>query len=415
MAPTQAQPFVLPNPVFEGSEKRIEVDFKLSASSPANGLRALTREQLDELMTLAACTIVSNRKNEDLDAYVLSESSLFVYPTKYILKTCGTTKLLHSIPRLLEFAAALGMEPRRCKFSRASFLFPEQQHFPHTSFDDETAFLRQYFGHLGTGGSAYTLGDKFHGLQWHVYVADAEGTQYTAPGRRPTFNLEVIMTELDPAAAQQFFRTDKFVSAARTTLDSGIAGLVPGAVVDDYVFDPCGYSMNGIDGAGLITVHITPEAGFSYASVELSGFEEGAFCANDMVARIAAIFLPGRMCVSMSTDHASKTGYTWGSLAAAPGSFGCHGATCQELSCGGRVSYYSMVADAPKRLAAGAARSASPVSVLRHMPSFCSAGSALSDSDLYMRSDSDMYTSEEESDAGLVRTEAGALAQRCAA
>lgn len=120
-------PEVLPNPVFEGSEKRIEVDFKLSASSPPEGLRALTRAQLDELMTLAACTIVSNRKNEDLDAYVLSESSLFVYPTKYILKTCGTTKLLHSIPKLLEFAAALGMEPRRCKFSRASFLFPEQQ------------------------------------------------------------------------------------------------------------------------------------------------------------------------------------------------------------------------------------------------------------------------------------------------
>lgn len=120
-------PVVLPNPVFEGSEKRVEIDFDWTHDSPANGLRALSRGQLDELMSLAACTIVSSRTNADLDAYVLSESSLFVYPTKWVLKTCGTTKLLSAVPRLLELAATIGMKPRRCKYSRASFLFPEQQ------------------------------------------------------------------------------------------------------------------------------------------------------------------------------------------------------------------------------------------------------------------------------------------------
>jgi S-adenosylmethionine decarboxylase proenzyme len=118
---------ILPNPVFEGSEKRVEIDFVLSHASPLAGLRALSRSQLDELMGLAACTIVSHRTNDQLDAYVLSESSLFVYPTKWVLKTCGTTKLLNAVPRLLEMAAALNMEPRRCKYSRASFLFPERQ------------------------------------------------------------------------------------------------------------------------------------------------------------------------------------------------------------------------------------------------------------------------------------------------
>jgi S-adenosylmethionine decarboxylase proenzyme len=120
---------VLPNPVFEGSEKRLEVDFTIAAGATAGqqGLRALSRAQLDELMTHAHCCIVSSRRNEHFDAYVLSESSLFVYPTKWILKTCGTTRLLNSVPRLLEFAAALGLQPSRCKFSRATFLFPEQQ------------------------------------------------------------------------------------------------------------------------------------------------------------------------------------------------------------------------------------------------------------------------------------------------
>lgn len=68
-----------------------------------------------------------SRTNDRLDAYVLSESSLFVYSSKWVLKTCGTTKLLHSLPRLLEMVAALGMQPRRCKYSRATYLFPNQQ------------------------------------------------------------------------------------------------------------------------------------------------------------------------------------------------------------------------------------------------------------------------------------------------
>lgn len=126
MTTSSASAMILPNPVFEGSEKRVEIDFFPAAAAPA-GLRALPRASLDELMALAACTIVSSRNNDSLDAYVLSESSLFVYPTKWVLKTCGTTKLLNAVPRLLEMAAGLGLQPRRCKYSRASFLFPDQQ------------------------------------------------------------------------------------------------------------------------------------------------------------------------------------------------------------------------------------------------------------------------------------------------
>jgi Adenosylmethionine decarboxylase len=91
-----AQPTVLPNPVFEGSEKRIEVEFGHAShhEEAAAGLRALSRATLDDLMALAACEIVSKTSNDTFDAYVLSESSLFVHPTTWVLKTCGTTRLL---------------------------------------------------------------------------------------------------------------------------------------------------------------------------------------------------------------------------------------------------------------------------------------------------------------------------------
>ena len=97
-AAAMAAPF--PTPVFEGSEKRIEIDFApvLGGDSDAASLRCTGRPQLDVILDLAACCIVSARHGAAFDAYVLSESSLFVYPRKAILKTCGTTKLLAAVP-----------------------------------------------------------------------------------------------------------------------------------------------------------------------------------------------------------------------------------------------------------------------------------------------------------------------------
>jgi hypothetical protein len=410
----------LPNPVFEGSEKRIEIDFyPPGPASPHEhqGLRALPRTLLDELMSLAACTIVSSRSNAHLDAYVLSESSLFVYPTKWVLKTCGTTRLLAAVPRLLEAARIeLGMTPRRACFTRASFLFPEQQPAPHTSFESEARFLRSCVApELGVPGAAYVLGDMLSGLQWHVYVADADGAAYTAAHpvaaaaaadadaaadalarglslgaassavateedgavaakaaaeaaiptapRRPTHKLEVCMTGLCPEAAKRFFRSPVNPlwpldgGAADVTRATGLGALVPGALTDDYVFEPCGYSMNGIDGPGLVTVHITPEDGFSYASVELAGFSAEQYDPAAMVDQIAAIFRAEHMSVSLSVDAAPPSGeYGWGALSAPPAGYACGSATCQELAAGGRVAYYTF---AP--LPGAVQRPASPV------------------------------------------------------
>jgi hypothetical protein len=89
---------------------------------------------------------------------------------RMVLKTCGTTKLLSCVPYMCQLAEGLSMAPARVKYTRASFLFPEQQPAPHTSFDAECCALRCAFGSLGSS-SAYVLGDGLNGLQWHVFVA----------------------------------------------------------------------------------------------------------------------------------------------------------------------------------------------------------------------------------------------------
>lgn len=341
----------LPNPAFEGSEKRLEIDFSpsLLGGAASRGLRALSRDQLDELMDLARCTIVSQRSNNHLDAYVLSESSLFVYPTKWVLKTCGTTRLLHSLPRLLDMAASLGLAPRRCKFTRASFLFPEQQLYPHCSPKNEFDYLQKYFGHLQPGGGqAVIVGELSDGLQWHVYTSEAPGTANdTLP---PICNLEICMTELGLDAARQFYRDGGFVDAAATTLGTGIAQLQPGAIIDDYVFEPCGYSMNGVQDSSLMTIHVTPEPGHSYASLEMSGYAGDIPDPSNALAAALRIFRPGRVSLALAMDKLPKCEQNesagWGLLSSLPGDYVCCSAELLDMPDGGRLAYYTFV-DSP--------------------------------------------------------------------
>jgi S-adenosylmethionine decarboxylase len=123
--------------MFEGPEKTLEVVFRrahdahfvdtsigeicedgllpLDCTPPAKdytrvGLRRMERAELDLLCTRARCSILSSVSNRYLDAYVLSESSLFVYPYMVVIKTCGTTTLLRCIATLIDIGRKYGLE-----------------------------------------------------------------------------------------------------------------------------------------------------------------------------------------------------------------------------------------------------------------------------------------------------------------
>jgi len=86
--------------VFEGPEKKLEVYFSRCPTS-ADGLRQVSMEDLAEMLDMAACSILHHTQNAYFDAYLLSESSCFVFPDRVILKTCGTTTLLLVLPKVL--------------------------------------------------------------------------------------------------------------------------------------------------------------------------------------------------------------------------------------------------------------------------------------------------------------------------
>ena len=65
------------------------------------------RSRLEELLSIVNCSIVSTTRNSQVDAYVLSESSMFISKRRFILKTCGTTSPLDCLPKLLELASEM--------------------------------------------------------------------------------------------------------------------------------------------------------------------------------------------------------------------------------------------------------------------------------------------------------------------
>ncbi|KAH0764625.1 hypothetical protein KY285_000496 [Solanum tuberosum] len=263
---------------FEGYEKRLEISFfepGLFADPEGKGLRSLSKAQLDEFLGPAECTIVDSLSNECVDSYVLSESSLFIFPYKIIIKTCV----------------------QAVKYTRGSFIFPGAQSFPHRHFSEEVAVLDSYFGNLSSGRKAVILGSPDKLQKWHVYSASAGPIQT----KNPVYTLEMCMTNLDRKKASVFYKTESS-SAAQMTIRSGIRKILPDSAICDFEFDPCGYSMNSIEGAALSTIHVTPEDGFSYASFEAVGYDLNSSSLGSLVRRVLTCFQPDEFSVALHAD-----------------------------------------------------------------------------------------------------------------
>eukprot|EP01084_Bolivina_argentea_P053273 97794_1 len=308
------------NGTFEGPEKSLEVCFRPGVGHHL-GCRALTRQQLDAICNQAQCTILSKVSNDHLDAYVLSESSLFVYKYKVVIKTCGTTTLLRCISCLLKYASTgLSMELEWVGYSRKNYTFPGEQYYPHSNFDQELQYLDDHKGlRERLAGVGYILGpiSRDH---WFVYVADkCDRPEYTATDR----TVNIMMFDLDPDMTRTFWcdkpednidaskpdcgddgwpiGVDNINVARRMRKEAGISELVPGSLIDERAFYPCGYSMNLILFDSYYTIHVTPEEGCSYASFETNNpYKSYA----SMLNNILRIFKPGRFVLTMMADQA---------------------------------------------------------------------------------------------------------------
>lgn len=280
---------------YEGTEKLLEVWFTRSDNrSDQCDLRRIPRSAWESLLKFARCEILSMRRTDHVDGYVLSESSMFVYKDRVILKTCGQTTLLNCIEPLLYLAKERAGfdEILDVFYSRKNFMRPELQDKVHSSFDNEIEILDNEF----EVGSAYCLG-KVNRDCWYLYTLHPEkGVQV------PDQTLELIMVDLDDKVMSIFTQTGS-ASAREATQKSGIDKLFQNMQIDDFLFNPCGYSMNGFLRTGhYLTIHVTPEVDFSYVSFEtnapLSSYIE-------LICKVLRLFQPNKFMMTIFANETS--------------------------------------------------------------------------------------------------------------
>ncbi|KAJ4468202.1 S-adenosylmethionine decarboxylase [Lentinula aciculospora] len=342
---------------FEGPEKLLEIWFASSAaavpdaSSPEDGrtgLRKVPSAIWEEMLAIVKCQVLSVVSGAEIDAYLLSESSLFVSPHRIILKTCGTTLNLLGLPRILDIAANRANMPSvyQCFYSRKSFMFPERQLGPHRDWQQEVQFLDNLF----RNGAAYNVG-KVNGDHWLLYMTtpceDAGALRTSLPSLVspplienvfPDYTIEILMSDLSPLAREPFsstFSSSETPSSHALSLSRsiGITDIFPPhlTTLDAYSFSPCGYSSNALIkwgedpffsssldttkeasavGEGYYTIHVTPEEGWSYASFECNvplpptrtSSTSNAHVIPDLqtlVHRVVSIFQPGRLSLTL--------------------------------------------------------------------------------------------------------------------
>eukprot|EP01111_Echinosteliopsis_oligospora_P000998 TRINITY_DN1126_c0_g1_i2.p1 TRINITY_DN1126_c0_g1~~TRINITY_DN1126_c0_g1_i2.p1 ORF type:complete len:346 (-),score=78.45 TRINITY_DN1126_c0_g1_i2:118-1155(-) len=287
---------------FEGPEKKLEIRFT-PVKGDSVGLRSYSQCEWQEVLNSVNCTIISATVNDHFSSYVLSESSLFVYPYQILLKTCGTTTLLLAIPGIEKLAKAIGATIELITFARKSLNFPERQLYPHNSFDDEVAYLNKYFNENGhKHGNGHTLGNPTDKDQWFIYVADFRQPERVSSASQQVF--EVMMHDLDPVVMQHFYHKEG-VTAKQTTINSGISTLLKDSVIDDFQFEPCGYSMNGLRDEHYWTIHITPEPHCSYVSFETNKpFASYSY----LLHKVLNVFNPGRATITVVADAGAPCG-----------------------------------------------------------------------------------------------------------
>ena len=289
------------------------------------GLRDLSRDQLDLLCEEAKCTILSKISSSYIDAYVLSESSLFVYKYRYIMKTCGTTTLLRCLDTLIRFAEELGMSLWWVGYSRKNLNNPSAQQWPHSNFEDEVTYLTSHpVLQARLNGSGHILG-PVTGDHWFVYVADLSREYRSLCGTHPSehqsqhtipstdmgatvmdnVTMNMMMFDLSRDVADVFYQKDGCKTGAEMTVKAGIHELVPGASVDACAFSPCGYSMNAILHDAYSTIHVTPEPQCSYASYETNTTLPSY---ASLVRNVLNVFRPQRFVLTMFADDSALKG-----------------------------------------------------------------------------------------------------------
>ncbi len=266
---------------FEGPEKKLEIILY----EPMSEFRNLSSGSWERVVKASGAEIISKIENSRMDAYLLSESSLFVWEDRILMITCGQTQLVNTIPELLKIIDKSNVA--MAFYERKNFMYPGEQP---SDFEADVAQVEKFFK-----GKSYRLGPANHD-HVHVFYSSHSAIE---PSEDVTF--QILMCGLDRSLS-------KILSAGYTKNPelaeklTGIDRLYPDMKRDTYLFSPYGYSLNAIKKAHYATIHVTPQPIGSYASFETNIIDQDF---SKLISEVISIFKPQKysMLLTASCDN----------------------------------------------------------------------------------------------------------------
>lgn len=250
---------------YEGAEKRLEITTNLS-------LFEFSDNFLEEMVEQAGASILSVIKADNIHAYLLSESSLFIWKNKLLLITCGETHLLN---------AALYFLQRVENYHISSLLFQRHQTFlpekQKSHFTDDCHILNTYLdGKIQQRPQNY-VGDLYQYKDHKL----AGKTQHI-----------LMLHQLSGSLTETLWHG--FVAVDIINQQLKLSTFFEGFIIDSFSFEPKGYSVNGISNNDYFTLHITPEKNSTYLSFETSLAEEKCKAFHQFLIKL---FKPNKYCL----------------------------------------------------------------------------------------------------------------------
>ena len=232
--------------LFEGSEKKLEVIIDRRDVD----LRRLGLDFWTSIVEESDAEIISSISSHDCDAYLLSESSLFVWSDRFTMITCGQTMLIDAATL---FIKAIAHPIASLFFQRKNELFPDMQH---TNFEEDVHTLQTILG-----GEIYHFGEQHYN---HIFHYEAPTLLENKHYAQEDTTIELLMYNLGAKASAVFLNQTKekiHALLSKTHLFTSFD-------IDEFLFEPFGYSVNGLREGYYFTIHVTPQEECSYTSFE---------------------------------------------------------------------------------------------------------------------------------------------------
>jgi S-adenosylmethionine decarboxylase len=246
---------------FEGSEKKLEITFAKNVN-----LLSYPESVWLKLVKAANTQVLSKIENDCLHAFILSESSLFVWADRITMITCGTTTLAEAALFAIDYFGETNIDS--FIYQRKNEYFPDKQK---SCFQDDVEKISS-----AISGRAFRLGEAH---EHHLFMFHSD-KKFKPNPNDTTF--EILMYDLKGKAKEVFNTQGLDINTIHEA--TGVHKILDGFTVDAFAFSPIGYSLNAIKGRNYYTVHVTPQDVSPYVS-----FETNLTSRNDIQKTLNAV------------------------------------------------------------------------------------------------------------------------------